>query len=200
MKKKAALILMCILMAAFIMMPFPASGLTIRLYFDNFEGEELVVYYTTDENPHMGTDQILAAAYDTQDKLAAIRISPGLADHITHLRLDFPDTAQTFSIKNVSVSSAGIIRHSYSPCSFFSENNILSQNDILGINLIQSKGIAYIRTDATDPYIEFDDGLLRDMLQYRSSYRLTRAVLCILAVLGYVSYRFRLFDTRDKTH
>lgn len=200
MKKKAALILICILMILFIMMPFPASGLTVRLYFDNFEGEDLVVYYTTDENPNMGSDQILTAAYDAQDKLAAIRISPGLADHITHLRLDFPDAAQILSVKNVSVSSAGIIRHSYSPCSFFSESSILSLNDIPQINLIWSKGIAYIQTDATDPYIEFDDALLRDMLQYRSSYRLTRAALCILAVLGYISFRTRLFDAPGKTH
>lgn len=182
-----------ILMLVFIFMPIPASGLTIRLYFDEFQGDSLVMYYTTDENPHMGMDQIIAGTIDERNKLAVIKLSPELADHIDRIRLDFPETEQTLSIRNISVSSAGVIQHNYSPCDFFSETNIAGRNDIPLISLIEGKKTAYIRTNESDPYLMFDSGLVRDMLQYRSSYRLTRFAACILVVFGYVLYRIRPF-------
>lgn len=182
-----------ILMLAFILMPIPASGLTIRLYFDKFQGDGLVMYYTTDENPHMGMEQIIAGTIDAGNKIAVIKLSPELADHIDLIRLDFPETEQTLSIRNISVSSAGVIQHNYSPCDFFSETNIADKNDIPQISLIEGEKTAYIRTNESDPYLLFNSGLVRDMLQYRSSYRLTRFAACILIVLGYVLYRIRPF-------
>lgn len=182
-----------ILMLAFILLPIPASGLTIRLYFDKFQGDSLVMYYTTDENPHMGMEQIIAATVDAGNKLAVIRLSPELADHIDRIRLDFPETEQTLSIRNISVSSAGVIQHNYSPCEFFSETNIADRNDIPQISLIEWEKTAYIRTNESDPYVLFNSGLVRDMLQYRSAYRRTRLAACILVVLGYVLYRIRPF-------
>lgn len=182
-----------ILMLAFILLPIPASGLTIRLYFDKFQGDSLVMYYTTDENPHMGMEQIIAATVDAGNKLAVIRLSPELADHIDRIRLDFPETEQTLSIRNISVSSAGVIQHNYSPCDFFSETNIADRNDIPQISLIEWEKTAYIRTNESDPYVLFNSGLVRDMLQYRSAYRRTRLAACILVVLGYVLYRIRPF-------
>lgn len=183
-----------ILMLVFILMPIPASGLTIRLYFDKFQGDSLVMYYTTDENPHMGMEQIVAGTVDAGNKLAVIKLSPELADHIDRIRLDFPEIEQTLSIRNISVSSAGVIQHHYSPCDFFSETNITDVNDIPQISLIEGKKTAYIQTNESDPYILFDSGLVRDMLQYRSSYRWTRLAACILVVIGYVLYRIRPFD------
>lgn len=189
----AAGVLTCILMLVFILMPFPASGLTIRLYFDKFQGNSLVMYYTTDENPDMGMEQIIAGTIDAGNKLAVIRLSPELADHIDRIRFDFPETEQTLSIRNISVSSAGVIQHNYNPCDFFSESNITDMNDIPLISLIEGEKTAYIRTDESDPYLLFDSGLVRDMLQYRSSFRLTRLAACILVVFGYVLYRIRPF-------
>lgn len=184
-----------ILMLVFIFMPSPASGLTIRLYFDEFQGDSLVMYYTTDENPHMGMGQIIAGTVDPGNKLAVIRLSPELADHIDRIRLDFPEIEQTLSIRNISVSSAGVIQHNYSPCDFFSEINIADKNDIPQISLVEGKKTAYIRTNGADPYILLTGGLVRDMLRYRSSYRWTRLAACILIVFGYVSYRIWPFGT-----
>lgn len=182
-----------ILMLVFILMPIPASGLTIRLYFDKFQGDSLVMYYTTDENPHMGMEQIIAGTIDAGNKLAVIKLSPELADHIDLIRFDFPEIEQTLSVRNISVSSAGVIQHHYSPCDFFSETNITDMNDIPQISLIEGKKTAYIQTNKSDPYILFDRGLVRDMLQYRSAYRRTRLAACILVVCGYVFYRIRPF-------
>lgn len=200
-KKKAnpvgtftAKLLVCILMLIFVFIPFPASGLTIRLYFGDFEGENILVYYTTDENPDMGNRQTCTGTIDTANKLAVIKLSPELADHITQIRFDFPETEQLLSIKNVSVSSAGIIQHQYDPCDFFSENNILAKNDIPEIDLIKTHKTAYIKTNQHDPYLLFDSRLLRDMLQYRSSYRLTRIIACLLILAGYALYRIRPFS------
>lgn len=201
MKKKAipigtftAKLLVCILMLIFVFIPFPASGLTIRLYFGDFEGDSILVFYTTDEDPGMGNRQTFTAAIDKVNKLAVIKLSPELADHITQIRFDFPEAEQVLSIKNVSVSSAGIIQHQYDPCDFFSESNIVAKNDIPEIDLIRSHRTAYFKTDQHDPYLLFDGRLLRDMLQYRSSYRLTRIIACLLILAGYALYRIRPFS------
>lgn len=189
----AAGLLACLLVLAFTFMPFPASGLTIRLYFEEFQGDGLVVYYTTDENPNMGMEQIIVGTYDAQNGLVAIRLSSELADHVDRIRLDFPETEQVISVRNVSVSSAGVIRHHYDPCDFFSDENVAEKNDVPLISLIDWEKTAYIQTKGTDPYILFDRALVRDVLQYRSAYRLTRFAACMLAVLLFVSYRIRSF-------
>lgn len=184
-----------ILMLVFILMPIQSSGLTIRLYFDKFQGDSLVMYYTTDENPQMGIEQTVKGTVDAENKLAIIKLSPELADHIDQIRFDFPQIEQTLSIRNVSVSSAGVIKHNYSPCDFFSETNIAVKNDIPLISLLEWEKTAYMQTNELDPYIVFDRGLVRDMLQYRSSYRRTRLAACILVVIGYVLYRIRPFGS-----
>lgn len=193
----AAKIVICILMLVFVFMSFPASGLTIRLYFDDFEGSQVIMYYTTDENPDILPEQILTATFDTETRIAVIKLSPELADHIVQIRLDFPEMEQVFSIKNVSVSSAGVIKHNYSPCDFFSTTNIVYQNDIPQINLLERKQIAYVKTNESDPYILFTNELVNDMLRYRSSFRLTRLSICILVVLGYAISRIGLFNIRQ---
>lgn len=195
----AAGLLTCILILAFILMPFPASGLTIRLYFDKFQGDTLVMYYTTDENPNMGKEQIIVGTVDAENKLAVFKLSPEVADHIDRIRFDFPETEQTLSIRNISVSSAGVVQHNYNPCDFFSESNITGMNDIPQISLIEQEETAYIRTNESDPFISFHNGLVRDMLQYRSSYRLTRLAACILVVFGYVLYRIQPFGAGTET-
>jgi len=192
-------ILVCILMLAFVLMPFPASGLTIRLYFGEFAGNRLVVYYTTDENPDIVAEQALTATVDSENNLAVIRLSPELADHIIQIRLDFPEIEQVVSVRNVSVSSAGIVRHQYNPCDFFSDDNIAVMNDIPQINLLDWEDTAYLKTEGSDPYLLFEDKLVRDMLQYRSSFRRTRLAVCLFVVLGYVMYHVRLFDAGEDT-
>lgn len=187
----------CILMLAFVLMPLPASGLTIRVYFDEFTGNSLEMYYTTDENPVMGPNQRYTATVDAQSNLAVIKLPPELADHVTQIRFDFPETEQVLSITDISVSSAGVIQHHYDPYDFFSENNILSKNSIPKIDLVESRQTAYIQTSDRDPYLVISSELLCDMLHYRSSYRKTRLVACILLALGYASYRMGLFD-REK--
>ncbi len=190
-------IFVCILMLAFIIMPFPASGLTIRLYFGDFTGDSLQMYYTTDTNPLMGPEQICTAAYDAENKLAVIKLSPELADHITQIRFDFPETNQVLSVTNISFSSAGIIQRHCDPCDFFEEDNIIFKNSIPQIDLVESRKTAYIQTSGPDPYLVFSHGLLADMLQYRSSFRKSRAAACILLVLGYVSYHIGLFGSKE---
>ena len=111
--------------------------------------------------------------------------------------MDFPETDQVLSIKNVSVSSAGVVQHNYGPCDFLAEANIALQNDIPMISLVEPKQTTFIQTNEPDPYILFTSDLVRDMLQYRSSFRLTRLAVCILVDLGYVIYRARLFEKRE---
>lgn len=194
----AAGLTVCILMLAFIMMPFPASGLTLRLYFGGFSGDNLNLYYATDENPGISADQICVGTYDAENNLATIRLTPELADHLIQIRLDFPGTDQVLSVRNISVSSAGVIQHHYNPCDFFSERNIIAKNDVPQIDLVESRQLAYIQTSGADPYIVFDSALVRDLLRYRSSYRMSRLAACILILLGYTLYRIRPFAPKNE--
>ena len=199
-KRAAVPLLMCILTVVFVMMPFPTSGLTIRLYFGEMEGEGFEVSYTADPYFDMDLAQVGTRTVDQEHKLAVMRVTPELADHLIYIRFDFPEMEQVVSIVNVSVSGAGFIRHFYNPCDFFSEANILDANDISQISLIESRETAYIKTGAEDPYIIMENGLVLDLLGHRSTFRRTRLAICILIILGYLSYHLRLFGTSTPLH
>lgn len=189
----AAGLLAFILALVFIFMPVPAAGLSIRFYFKDFTESSLKVYYTTDSNPNMGEEQTINLAYDAENRFATLKFSPELAEHLDMIRLDFPTGENLLSFVNISVSSAGVIQHQYDPCRFFSDDHLLIRNDIPQISLAESTRTAYVKTSGSDPYLIFSAELVQELLQYRSTYRLTRLVACLLIALGYASYRFRPF-------
>lgn len=195
-KRAAVPLLICIFTVIFVMMPFPASGLTVRLYFGDMEGEEFEVLYTADPDFDMELANVGTKTLDREHKVAVMRVTPELADHLIYIRFNFPKMEQVVSIVNVSVSGAGVIRHFYNPCDFFAEENILDANDISQISLIESRETAYIKTGAEDPYIIMENGLVLDLLGHRSTFRRTRLAICILIFLGYLSWHLRLFGTK----
>lgn len=182
-KKILYIVLVLLLMFVFIMFPLPASDLRIRIHFDAIEGDSLVLYYTTDSANEFSGAQSISKGIDYDAKQVTFTLDSSLENHITGLRLDFPNEEQLLCISNITVSSAGTIKRQFNPCNFFSESNILYSNDIKEMSLATAQARTYLLTSSNDPYIILSPDLCRQITNCYSHFRLTRLGICIF-ILG----------------
>ncbi len=177
----------------FIFLPFPASDLIIRVYFDEIAGDSCVLYYTTNENHSFSEEQSVSSDIDYAQKKVEFRLNGNLEGHLANLRLDFPHlTEQLICIKSVTLSSAGVIHKEYNPCSFFAEENIASTQET-SITLVHPRNRAYLSTGSNDPYILLAPGLIRQIEDSYSHQTISRLALCLFLFGSYVFARKRLF-------
>ena len=193
MKKKALYLLPLLIMIAFILFPSGAANLYIRIYFDEVEGEECTLYYATDTVNVFCIEQHLSSGISQEERMAEFCLAPYLDGHITGFRLDLPNVEQLLSIKNITVSSGGVIKRQYNPCDFFADDNIASTNNIDSITLATASGRTYIGTLPEESYLVLSDGLCRQITDCYSHFRLTRAAVCVFLLAGFYLARRKLF-------
>lgn len=192
-KQIAAFSAFILITAVFVLMPFPASDLYFRIYFDEVKGNTCTLYYSTDSAEGFSSDRQVSSDIDYSDMHVAFRLDASLAGHITGLRLDFPNTEQVINIKNVTVSSAGIVKRQYDPCNFFQDENIAQSNDIDSVTLVPSRDHAYVATLAEDPFLVFSSGLCRQITDCYSRFRLTRLLVCLFPAACYLVAKSKIF-------
>lgn len=193
MKKKIIWGIAVLLAAAFIWMPFPASDLYLRIHFDEIAGTACGLYYGTDVQGNFSAEQYISSEIDQEKKLAEFRLDSALYNHLTGLRLDLPkEQEQLLLIKNVSVSSGGIIQKEYNPCTFFAPENLPFTNGV-ELSLVSIRDRVYIQTYGNDPYLILSQGLVADIQSLYSRRRLSRLFLCLFAAGSYVLARKKLF-------
>lgn len=171
------------LMAVFIMIPSRASSIRIRIHFAAVGGDSCALFYSTDTHNTFSSEQALFSAIDPQTLQAEFTLDPSCKNHITGLRLDFPDTEQLLCIKSITVSSAGVVKRQYNPCDFFTADNLACVNDIATINLAAAQARAYLYTLESDPYVILSDELCRQIAGCYSHFRLTKLAVCLF-ILG----------------
>lgn len=178
----------------FIFLPSSASDLIIRIYFDEIAGDSCSLYYTTDENPFFSEEQCVAADIDYSRKKVEFRLEGNLEGHLDSLRLDFPHlTEQLINVKNITLSSAGVVRKQYDPCLFFAEENIASAHEV-SVTLVHPRNRAYLSAGADDPYIVLSQDLTGKVENFYSHRALSRAAL-LLFLFGFCLFaRKKLFD------
>lgn len=182
-KKILYIVLVLLLMFVFIMLPLPASDLRIRIHFDAIEGNHLVLYYTTDSANDFSDAQSISQGIEQNTNQVTFTLPSSLENHITGLRLDFPDEEQLLCINNITVSSAGTIKRQFNPCNFFSASNILHRNGITEVSLATAQARTYVLTSSDDPYMILSPDLCRQITDCYSHFRLTRLGICIF-ILG----------------
>lgn len=192
MKKYLPWLFAVIIALIFIFLPFPASDLILRVYFDEIEGDSCALYYTTDTQNAFCAEQCVQSQIDYEKKMVAFRLDGSLAGHLTGLRLDFPQTEQLICIKSVTASSAGVIQKEYNPCSFFAEPNIIFCNDT-SVTLVHSRNRAYLSTGSNDPYIGLSTTLTEQLRGCFSHMRLSRFFLCLFVAGSIFLARKKLF-------
>lgn len=182
-KKLLYSVLILILMFVFIMLPLPASDLRIRIHFDTIEGNNLVLYYSTDSTNDFSDAQSISQGIEQDTKQVTFTLPSSLENHITGLRLDFPDEEQLLCVRSITVSSAGTVKRQYNPCNFFSASNILYSNGINAVSLATAQKRTYVLTSSDDPYMILSPDLCRQITDCYSHFRLTRLGICIF-ILG----------------
>ncbi|MCM1325767.1 MAG: hypothetical protein NC094_05375 [Bacteroidales bacterium] len=182
-----------LLSLVFIFLPFPASDLIIRIYFDEIAGDSCVLYYTTKENPSFCEEQSISSDIDYAQKKVEFRLNGNLEGHLDNLRLDFPPhTEQLICVKNITLSSAGVIRREYTSCSFFAAENIASAQET-SVTLVHPRNRAYLSTGSDDPYILLAPGLTRQIADCYSHRTISRLALCLFFFGSCLLARKRLF-------
>lgn len=187
MKKYLPLLLILILSLIFIFKPHSASAMIIRVYFTEISGNSCALYYTTDIQNSFSETQCIVSDIDYDQKMVEFRLDSSLAGHLTGLRLDLPDSAeQLLCVKNISVSSGGVIQKEFNPCDFFSEENLLLDHNV-HLDLVRPRSCAYLLTGADDPYVVFSSPLV-DQIEDCYSYRTwSRVLICLFAAGCYFS-------------
>lgn len=194
MKKKILMACMVfLLMAAFVLIPAPASNLYIRIYFDEIQGNNCALYYAVDDRNAFSQEQCISAEIDHERKMVEFVLEPSLEGRITGLRLDFPNASQLLCIKTITVSNAGVIKREYDPCDFFSEENAVYFNDIDAVNLVAVRSRAYFRTLSGDPYLILSNGLCRQIMECYSHFRLTKLAICVFILASLFLAKMKIF-------
>lgn len=198
MKKKrwysAALAAALLLAAIYVFFPRPASDLVITISFWEISQSRsgCSLYYTTDTQPEYSDEQRVSGDIDYNKMQVSFRLDGALEDHLTGLRLDFPEKKQQFYIKSVMVSSAGVPQKDYNPCIFFDEENIIARND-LDFSTLDASNSVYVSTGKTDPYLVFSDSLVKQVENCFSHQTGSRMLVCVFLVAVFVIARRGIF-------
>lgn len=183
MKKYLPLLFILILSLILIFKPHSASAMIIRVYFTEISGNSCALYYTTDLQNSFSETQCVVSNIDYDQKMVEFRLDSSLAGHLTGLRLDLPSSAeQLLCVKNISISSGGVIQREYNPCDFFAEENLLLEHEV-HLDLVRPRNCAYLLTGADDPYVVFSSSLV-DQIEGCFSHRIWSHILLCLFVVG----------------
>lgn len=182
-----------LLLFIFVLLPFPASDLIIRIYFNEIEGDSCVLYYATDEQNYLSEEQCVPSVIDYTQNRVEFRLDSSLEGHLTSLRLDFPHlTEQLICVRSITISSAGVIQREYNPCVFFAEENIAFSHET-DVTLVHPRNWAYLSIGPDDPYLMLSDILIRQIEDCYSHQTVSRFALCLFLVGVCVFARKKLF-------
>lgn len=195
MKKKWPYFVALILMILFILIPWPAADLFLRIHLDEAEGinpNDFYLYYGTTE-AGFSSEQLIQGTYDAQTGIITYRLSASLEGKLTDLRVDFPSVEQLLKIKSVTVSSGGLAKKAYNPCYFFADANLADVHGIEAVNVVPTRAVAYVSTHTDDPYIVLSGALSKEVANHFSHYFITRILLCVFACACVFSAKRKLF-------
>lgn len=194
MKKKTILftVIYIIIAAVFVAIPFSPADIFIRIDFSDIASDSCALYYSTGTPFSYSEEQCIHSSIDAELNQVSFRLDGSLAEQILDLRLDFANQEDLICINDVSVSSAGIVKKEYHPCTFFASNNIALTNGAT-ISVAETVDLAYISTTANDPYIIFTNEITYDIMSHVSSYRLTRTLICLFVGVAIILMKKKLF-------
>lgn len=172
-----------------LLIPVGTSNLVINLYLDEFVDSTCIIYYGKNTNPGFCDEQVLVGVYSPAKNCVSVTIPGDVAANVTTLRMDFAEIEQLLSIREVTLTSAGITQKTYNPCDFFADSNIAVSNGINGKSLIDIRNMTYFSTSENDPYIIFTDAFCKEIVSHTSSFLLTKIFICCFIWVTYLLYK-----------
>lgn len=193
MKKRIILGVVLLAAIAFVLMPFPASDLIIRIYFDDIQGEVCGLYYSTDLGRGFSEREYISCDIDYDRKMVEYRLDGSTEGKLTALRLDWPNLLeQVICVKSITVSSGGVIRKEFNPCSFFAEESVALAHET-SVTLVHPKNRAYLSCGTDDPYQILSDNMTAEIRGCFSHRRLSRLCLCVFLAASLFFAKKNLF-------
>jgi len=190
--KKVKMLIFILVAIGFVLLPFPASDLYIRIHFTEIAGNDCGLYYTTKDQPVFSQEQYIPAPIDHEKKSVSFCLDGSLENKLTGLRLDFANQSDLVQIKSITLSSAGVVQKEYNPCVFFAEENVthINQAEIIPI---PSRNRVCISTSDNDPYVIFSDGLVGAIKKHYSHMIISRICVCLFIAGCYLMAKKHIF-------
>lgn len=193
MKKKVILGAALLMAMVFVLVPFPASDLIIRIYFDDIQGDACCLYYSIDLEKGFSGEGYVSCEIDLDQKMVEYRIDGSVEDKLTALRLDWPNSLeQVICVKSITVSSGGVVKKEFNPCVFFADENIAFAHET-SVTLVHPRNRAYLSCGADDPYQVLSDSMTEEIRDSFSHRRLSRLCLCIFLAASLFLAKKNLF-------
>lgn len=197
MRKKLVPALIGILALVFVLIPLPKAGIYLRFYTTDLTQTDFKLYYSISSDSGISEEKTIPAQV-SEDGIIAFYIPGDVANELEALRMDFPEYVENaYIFTDVSVSSAGIVRKRFHPCTFWAEENLQLQNGIAEIGYAYYLLQAQVKTVGDDPFVFFQGNLLLQIVKCASRYRLTRLCIVGLIALGVWLYRKNIFQTKE---
>lgn len=194
MKKKFLYLFSIIAMIIFIVLPYRTSNLYIHIYFKEVEGTICTLYYSTDTVNGFCIEQHYSSAIDHDLKHVEFCLDGSLDGRITGFRLDFPNQEQVLIIKNIAISSGGVVKRQYSPLAFFSAENIAYTHNIKALDPAPTEGCVYVTTSANESYIILADELCQQITSCYSHFLVTKLAICAFLLAAFYLSKKKLFS------
>ena len=194
-KKKILLVILAVFAILFVFLPFSGTDVFLRITLDEnypVNPDTFFLYYNNGSG--YSNDCVITATYNAEKGIVTFRIPDELGGRVSGLRIDFPNTEQVIGVKDVTLSSAGIIQKRYHPCFFFAPENVEAQNGLTAIDQVQVRARTYIGATSDDPYVVLAGPLSAEILHSASDYRLTRFLIVLFIAGCMITYHKKLFQ------
>ena len=183
-----------------IWMPYPYADLILKIYSSESNGNSYRLYYATDLTNNFSGTQYIDGTFDSNQKTISFRIDSSIRQNLSGIRLDIDCNTPLIDITNVTFSSAGVPKKQFSPCTFFSDENVFYTNDISGISNVSARNTTYIAPSGSDPYIIFADNIVSSIQNSFSNYRTTRFFIVLFLWCSYILAKLHIFPKNKSSH
>ena len=177
-----------LILAVFVVVPFHVSGLHIKLYFPEDTYGICQIFYQTPEDTSFDADKMISA--EIENGVCDLYLDGSFKNRIYTLRIDLPTLTDTYEVSKVRITSAGFTVKKYSGYDFFTGDNILFSNDIEAVD--ENNGSAIIYT-GTDPFFVVNSPVLNTVNSGFSRMYLSKAFLALFLILASFFSGKRLF-------
>lgn len=192
--KKIKMALIFLLTVGFIFFPMHPSDIYIKVHFRDVVEGTYDLFYATENGVFTAEQKVTSSVENNKNGgFVKFRLDGTMSEKLTGLRLDLPAGEHLICVSNISVSSAGVIKKQFAPCSFFADENIETVNHIKDISLVYAGDIVYIATNGIDPNIVMAQNIAEKVKKSSSRKYLTRLLICIYCGGCYWLYGKRLF-------
>lgn len=172
-------LIVVVLLAGFVLIPFRTSDLAIRVTYENAPEGKTELFYSVKSDPGIKGD--LKVTSEVENDVSVLTLDHSLRQELSELRLDIPQSTELVNIKTIELVSGGFTVKSYKGYELLASAHVSGTNDIISVDPYLNN--ALIGTGA-DPFFVFDSSFTEIVNQSFSRYYVSKLIFALLIASG----------------